>query len=74
MARLTPRTTGADSLTVRVTLALSAADEAAFDSLPNRSRRWLTVTDTATGKTWKIRHASCGSGCYCDAIARPVTR
>jgi len=72
--KLTPRTTDEGGQTVRVTLTISAADEAAFGALPNRSARWLTVTDTATGKAWKIRHASCGSGCYCDAVARQVTR
>jgi len=33
-------------------------------------RRWsATVTDTITGKRYKVRGAACGAPCHCDAIA-----
>lgn len=32
------------------------------------SRASIEITDQLTGKRWKIRGASCGLRCFCDAV------
>jgi len=56
----------------RYDFRLSIEDRHRFRDLPYRSRRWIEITDQRTGTKYLVRRASCGSGCYCDALAKPL--
>lgn len=52
----------------RLKLCVSDTDRAKYDALPHgASEESVTLTDIPTGKTYRIRRASCGLGCFCAA-------
>jgi hypothetical protein len=57
----------------RLDLNISPLDRARFDR--TSKGRWIKVTETDSGKEWRVRKADCTiRGCRCDAIALPVTK
>lgn len=56
----------------RYEMRLGPESEAAWAELTGRSRHWVEITDEMTGLRYTARRASCGLGCYCDALVRPV--
>jgi hypothetical protein len=57
----------------RVELTLSVADLTQYNALPHRDgRKSIVVLDRVTGKRWRLRHAACGGGCFCDATATEI--
>jgi hypothetical protein len=57
----------------RLDLKISPLDRARFDR--TTKSRWIKVTETDSGKQWRVRKADCTiRGCRCDAIALPLTK
>lgn len=51
----------------RVQLAVSFDDVRRYDAIERRSVESAVMTDVNTGRSWRVRRASCGLRCYCSA-------
>ena len=54
----------------RVQLAVSFDDVARYDTIERKSAESAVMTDVNTGRTWRIRRASCGLRCYWGSGSR----